>query len=27
MEAALLLPHDVPVKAEAGTGINWLDAH
>ncbi len=27
MAAALALPNDVPVVAEAGTGFNWLDAH
>lgn len=27
MEHALALPNDVPVKVEAGTGANWLDAH
>ena len=27
MEAALPLPNDVPVNAEAGTGDNWLAAH
>ncbi len=27
MEAAMTLPHGVPVRAEAGTGGNWLEAH
>ena len=27
MEAALLLPHGVPVIAECGEGENWLEAH
>ncbi len=27
MEKAMLLPFDVPVKAEAGSGFNWLEAH
>lgn len=27
MESAMILPHDVPVKAEAGYGNNWLAAH
>lgn len=27
MQAAMPLPNDVPVIAEAGTGANWLDAH
>lgn len=27
MEAAMSLPGDVPVQAEAGTGANWLEAH
>lgn len=27
MEAAMQLPFDVPVQAEAGTGDNWLAAH
>jgi len=27
MENALVLPNDVPVIAECGTGENWLDAH
>ena len=27
MQAALLLPHGVPVIAECGEGINWLEAH
>ncbi|NCX95406.1 MAG: DNA polymerase I [Chitinophagia bacterium] len=27
MEAAMPLPNGVPVKAETGTGINWLEAH
>lgn len=27
MQSALLLPHDVPVIAEVGTGENWLEAH
>jgi DNA polymerase-1 len=27
MQEAMLLPNDVPVIAEAGTGENWLDAH
>jgi DNA polymerase I len=27
MKAALPLPNDVPVEAEVGSGINWLEAH
>jgi len=27
MEAALPLPNDVPVLAEVGSGVNWLEAH
>jgi DNA polymerase-1 len=27
MEAAMPLPHGVPVVAEAGSGTNWLEAH
>ncbi|GAB3419041.1 DNA polymerase I [Niabella aquatica] len=27
MEAALMLPHSVPVIAECGEGENWLEAH
>ncbi len=27
MQAALLLPNEVPVIAECGEGINWLEAH
>ena len=27
MEAALTLPHGVPVHAEAGSGASWLEAH
>lgn len=27
MERAMPLPNDVPVKAEAGSGANWLEAH
>ncbi|MBZ0098656.1 MAG: DNA polymerase I, partial [Taibaiella sp.] len=27
MEAAMPLPNDVPVNAEAGVGENWLAAH
>ena len=27
MQAALPLPNDVPVIAEAGMGLNWLEAH
>jgi len=27
MQSALILPNDVPVVAEAGTGNNWLEAH
>jgi DNA polymerase-1 len=27
MQAAMLLPHDVPVIAEVGAGENWLEAH
>jgi DNA polymerase-1 len=27
MESAMILPNNVPVVAEAGTGTNWLDAH
>ena len=27
MQAALLLPHGVPVIAECGEGVNWLEAH
>jgi len=27
MQAAMTLPHDVPVIAEVGSGNNWLEAH
>jgi DNA polymerase-1 len=27
MQTAMVLPNKVPVIAEAGTGINWLEAH
>nr|WP_240610638.1 DNA polymerase [Rubritalea profundi] len=27
METALALPHNVPAKADSGTGNNWLEAH
>jgi len=27
MKAALILPNEVPVEAELGVGINWLEAH
>ena len=27
MEAAMELPNGVPVRAEAGSGNNWLEAH
>jgi len=27
MEKAMPLPHDTPVKAETGSGKNWLEAH
>jgi DNA polymerase-1 len=27
MQSAMSLPHDVPVTAECGEGINWLEAH
>lgn len=27
MEGAMILPHEVPVVAEAGHGDNWLEAH
>ncbi|WP_298939155.1 DNA polymerase I, partial [uncultured Dysgonomonas sp.] len=27
MESAMVLPHNVPINAEAGTGKNWLAAH
>ncbi len=27
MESALALPHQVPAKADSGTGSNWLEAH
>ncbi|HMP86289.1 MAG TPA: DNA polymerase, partial [Lacibacter sp.] len=27
MQSAMQLPNDVPVVAEAGTGLNWLEAH
>ena len=27
MEKAMVLPHEVPVNAEAGSGNNWLEAH
>ncbi len=27
MQTALPLPHDLPVIAEVGTGMNWLEAH
>jgi len=27
MKAALVLPNEVPVEAEVGVGVNWLEAH
>ncbi len=27
MKSALILPNEVPVEAEVGVGINWLEAH
>jgi DNA polymerase-1 len=27
MQHSLVLPHDVPIVVEAGTGDNWLAAH
>jgi DNA polymerase I len=27
MQAAMSLPNDIPILAEAGTGTNWLEAH
>jgi DNA polymerase-1 len=27
MQQAMILPHQVPVLAEVGTGMNWLEAH
>jgi DNA polymerase I len=27
MQAAMSLPNDVPVIAEVGSGVNWLEAH
>ena len=27
MQAAILLPHKVPIIAECGEGKNWLEAH
>ena len=27
MKAALILPNEVPVEAELGSGNNWLEAH
>ena len=27
MKTAMLLPHEVPVDAELGSGENWLVAH
>ncbi len=27
MENAMVLPNDVPIKAESGVGDNWLEAH
>ena len=27
MQSAMTLPNSVPVIAEAGTGVNWLEAH
>ena len=27
MEGAMELPNGVPVLAEAGSGMNWLEAH
>jgi DNA polymerase-1 len=27
MRSALPLPNDVPVEAEIGGGVNWLEAH
>jgi DNA polymerase-1 len=27
MEAAIILPNDVPIKIDIGFGDNWLQAH
>jgi DNA polymerase-1 len=27
MQSAMILPNNVPVLAEVGTGSNWLEAH
>jgi len=27
MQTALPLPNNVPVEAEIGSGLNWLEAH
>ena len=27
MQSAMVLPNGVPVIAEVGTGVNWLEAH
>jgi DNA polymerase-1 len=27
MRSALPLPNEVPVEAEIGSGVNWLEAH
>jgi len=27
MKTALPLPNDIPVEAEVGVGVNWLEAH
>jgi DNA polymerase-1 len=27
MKAAHPLPNDLPVEAEVGVGVNWLEAH
>jgi len=27
MQSAMTLPNSVPVIAEVGTGVNWLEAH
>jgi DNA polymerase I len=27
METAIILPNEVPVVAEIGKGLNWLEAH